>query len=85
MGSPPLTTRGLIERDFEQVADFVDRGIQIALQVQTKAGSNKMPDFRNTLAKTEDFPQIEKMKQDVVAFARQFPVVGFKAEGMKVR
>lgn len=30
MGSPALTSRGFVERDFEQVADFVDRAVRIA-------------------------------------------------------
>jgi glycine hydroxymethyltransferase len=34
LGTPALTTRGLIETDFDQVADFLDRGCQIASQVQ---------------------------------------------------
>lgn len=29
MGSPALTSRGFIEPDFEQVADFVDRGVKV--------------------------------------------------------
>jgi glycine/serine hydroxymethyltransferase len=30
MGSPALTSRGFVESDFDQVADFVDRAIKIA-------------------------------------------------------
>lgn len=30
MGSPALTSRGFVETDFDQVADFVDRAIKIA-------------------------------------------------------
>ena len=30
MGSPALTSRGFVERDFEQVAEFVDRAVNIA-------------------------------------------------------
>lgn len=29
MGSPALTSRGFVEADFDQVADFVDRAIKI--------------------------------------------------------
>jgi glycine/serine hydroxymethyltransferase len=29
MGSPALTSRGFIEKDFEQVAEFVHRAVQI--------------------------------------------------------
>lgn len=30
MGSPALTSRGFVERDFEKVAEFVDRAVNIA-------------------------------------------------------
>ncbi len=32
-GTPALTTRGLVESDFEKVADFIDRGIKIAIKL----------------------------------------------------
>ncbi len=34
LGTPALTTRGLVEADFEQVAEFLHRGCDIALQAQ---------------------------------------------------
>ena len=37
LGTPALTTRGLVETDFEQVAEFLHRACDIALRVQTIA------------------------------------------------
>jgi hypothetical protein len=37
-------------RDFEQIADIVHQGVQIASKVQAAAGSTKMVDFRAKLA-----------------------------------
>lgn len=34
LGTPALTTRGLVEADFDRVADFLDQGCQIASQAQ---------------------------------------------------
>jgi glycine hydroxymethyltransferase len=34
LGTPAMTTRGLDEADFDQVADFLDQGCQIATQAQ---------------------------------------------------
>lgn len=34
LGTPALTTRGLDENDFDQVADFLHRGSEIAIQAQ---------------------------------------------------
>jgi glycine hydroxymethyltransferase len=39
MGSPALTSRGFIEPDFKQVAEFVHRGIQIAKDLKAQAGA----------------------------------------------
>ena len=50
MGSPALTSRGFVEKDFEKVAALVDRGVQIALDLKKKTGP-KLKDFRDYLAK----------------------------------
>jgi len=90
MGSPPLTTRGLVESDFERVASFVDRGIQIALDVQNKAGTSKMPEWRALLANAKTAApsiasDLDSLREEVIAFARQFPPVGFVEEKMKYK
>ena len=36
IGTPALTTRGLVESDFEKVADFIHRGIQITIDCKNK-------------------------------------------------
>ena len=38
MGTPALTTRGFGAKDFEKVADLLDEGVRIAMQVNEKAG-----------------------------------------------
>jgi glycine hydroxymethyltransferase len=42
MGSPALTSRGFIESDFEQVAEFVHQGIQIAKDLKSKSGACRL-------------------------------------------
>ena len=34
LGSPALTSRGLLENDFDEVADFLDRAAKLSLKVQ---------------------------------------------------
>lgn len=36
LGAPALTTRGLVERDFEQVVNFLDRGVEITADIKSK-------------------------------------------------
>lgn len=81
MGTPALTSRGFVESDFEQVADFVDRGVKIAKQLKDESGP-KLKDFRAALEKGT--PQsIADLKADVEAFAKQFPTVGFEKATMR--
>ena len=37
-GVPALTSRDFQEKDFDQVIDFVDQGVQIAVEAQNKTG-----------------------------------------------
>merc|ERR1740139_611117 len=38
IGTPALTTRKMVESDFEQIADFLDRALKLALSIQEKSG-----------------------------------------------
>ena len=38
VGSPALTSRGMKENDFKQVAMFIDEGVQLGIEAKTKAG-----------------------------------------------
>lgn len=49
MGTPALTTRGFAEQDFEEVAEFFHRGVQIASQLKTdlaKDGKKTLKKFK---------------------------------------
>ena len=87
LGSPALTTRGMGEEDFRQVAGFVDRGIQMALDLQKETGV-KMVDWKKRLdeevAKGEG-GRVGQLKAEVTQFARKFPVVGFEEKEMKYK
>jgi glycine hydroxymethyltransferase len=75
MGTPALTTRGLIESDFVQVADFVDRAIQIAIEVKKATTPGKMKDFREYLA-TSPPPALLDLAKEVEEFSCKFPIPG---------
>lgn len=48
IGTPALTSRGFKESDFVQVADFLDRAVKLALDIQQKSGKN-IKDFSKAL------------------------------------
>ena len=80
LGTPAMTTRGLGEEDFEEVADLLSRAADLALEAQAAAGSKKLADFVRALE--GDFKaQVEELKGDVEAFAQRFPMPGPAAGG----
>jgi len=72
LGSPALTTRGFVEADFEVVADFIHRGIQIAQKINQGENTKKLKTFQTALE--QDIPEITKLKKEVEQFARKFPM-----------
>lgn len=82
IGTPALTTRGFKENDFEQVAEFLKRAFDICMEIQNESGK-KMVDFRAALDK--GVPALDKLAEDVMAFAKQFPMPGFDATTMTYR
>jgi glycine hydroxymethyltransferase len=81
IGTPALTTRGLKEAEFRQVADFLHRAVQIALKLQETSGK-LLKDFENALEKSAE---AKALKHDVQAFITQFPMPGFDVTTMKYR
>ena len=49
MGAPALTSRGMTETDFDQVAAFVDEAVQIAISIKEELGKHKMKDFKTAV------------------------------------
>ena len=75
VGSPAMTSRGLVEADFESIGGFLDRAAQIALTLQ--AGSGKgLKEFCAALVGCE---AVAALRAEVEAFAGRFPMPGFDA------
>mmetsp|Transcript_68395 Transcript_68395/g.142604 ORF Transcript_68395/g.142604 Transcript_68395/m.142604 type:complete len:487 (-) Transcript_68395:166-1626(-) len=77
MGTPALTSRGFTEADFEQVARFVDRAVDITHDIKAQVGP-KLKDFKGALeGGAGEFKELEALAEEVRTFARSFPTVGF--------
>lgn len=74
MGAPALTTRELKEKDFEVVGEFVHRGVEMAMELQTLCGSKKMKDYTPILDQNAD--KIQALRSEVAEFASSFPAIG---------
>jgi glycine hydroxymethyltransferase len=84
IGTPALTSRGFMEKDFENVADFIHRGVEIARQVNKSAQGKKLVDFNATLTQSGKLGfGIKELKDDVENFCKPFPAIGFDKESMK--
>ncbi|KAF5899282.1 serine hydroxymethyltransferase, cytosolic-like [Clarias magur] len=78
LGSPALTSRGLVEEDFCRVAQFLHTGIQLAVEIQTSIDPKcTFKEFKRTLSQDKDYQKkIKEIKDEVEAFAGQFPLPG---------
>ncbi|KAL6063291.1 glycine hydroxymethyltransferase shm1 [Balamuthia mandrillaris] len=72
LGTAAMTSRGLSEKDFEQVAEFLHRGVQAAIEIQSQSGK-LLKDF---LAALPVNPKLKALKEDVEAFASAFGMPG---------
>jgi len=81
IGTPALTTRGLVEKDFEQIAEFLDSILKISLKVQEKSGK-MLEDFAKEMEKNEE---AKELKKKVEEFSIKFDMPGFDIKTMKYK
>merc|ERR1711933_602341 len=65
IGAPAMTTRGCGVEGFKKIAEFLERALQITLQIQKEKGK-KLKDFEEGLKGCKD---IEALRADVQEFA----------------
>eukprot|EP00188_Purpureofilum_apyrenoidigerum_P003046 Plantae.Rhodophyta-Purpureofilum_apyrenoidigerum.ctg30909.p1 GENE.Plantae.Rhodophyta-Purpureofilum_apyrenoidigerum.ctg30909~~Plantae.Rhodophyta-Purpureofilum_apyrenoidigerum.ctg30909.p1 ORF type:complete len:464 (+),score=92.45 Plantae.Rhodophyta-Purpureofilum_apyrenoidigerum.ctg30909:185-1576(+) len=79
LGTPALTTRGMMEEDFQKVGEFLHRGIQIGLAIQEASGK-KLKDFEARLSGNTD---LDALRKEVEEFASTFAMPGFDVKSMR--
>merc|ERR1712179_827149 len=65
ISTPSMTTRGCTDAHWKQIAEFLDRVVQISLQIQREKGK-KLKDFELGL---QGCKAIDELKKEVEAFA----------------
>ncbi len=80
IGAPALTTRGLKEAEFRQVADFLHEAVKIALKIQETAKT--MKEFEAAVVASTE---VKALKTAVQTFITKFPMPGFDVETMKYK
>lgn len=75
-----MTSRGLKEKDFEQIADFLEQAVNITLSVQKEYGK-LLKDFNKGLV---DNKEIAALKEAVEKFAASYDMPGFDVNAIKM-
>eukprot|EP01097_Dermamoeba_algensis_P010107 TRINITY_DN732_c0_g2_i2.p1 TRINITY_DN732_c0_g2~~TRINITY_DN732_c0_g2_i2.p1 ORF type:complete len:264 (-),score=62.60 TRINITY_DN732_c0_g2_i2:95-886(-) len=73
IGTPALTTRGFVEKDFTQVAEFLHRGIQACASISKAHNLSKLKDFVQHINTTEN-AELKAIHTEVREFASTFPL-----------
>ncbi|KAF5095976.1 hypothetical protein DV451_004447 [Geotrichum candidum] len=77
LGTPAMTTRGFTSADFERVAGYINRAVEIASEIKqaalAKGEKTKLADFR---ALAEAHPALPDLKKEVTEWSLTFPVPG---------
>lgn len=80
-GTPAMTSRGLVEKDFVQIAEFLHQAVTICLDVQKERGK-LLKYFNEGLENSKD---IEDLRAEVEKFATSFEMPGFRVSDMKYK
>ena len=75
VGAPAMTTRGLVESDFEKIVEFVDRGIKITQSLKKGNPTHKLKDFKELVVSNPP-AELAALKAEVQEWAAKFPVPG---------
>jgi len=75
VGAPAMTSRGLMEKDFARVGEFIGEAADIAVEVQKQSGG-KLVDFKRSLKESPP-GKLLNLKKDVEEFACGFETIGF--------
>jgi len=73
LGTPSLTTRGMNEKDMIIVANFLDKIINLAINIQDKNNIKKLNDFIYFIKNdNETLIKLNKIKENVKFFCKDF-------------
>ncbi|CBZ24997.1 putative serine hydroxymethyltransferase [Leishmania mexicana MHOM/GT/2001/U1103] len=82
IGTLALTSRGMVEADMITVAEFLDRAIVLAKQIQAGMNTVKLSDFVEAL---QTHAGVAALRTDVEAFATTFAMPSFDVERIKYK
>lgn len=75
LGTPALTTRGLVESDIDQVVEFIHRGLELSKEIVAVSGP-KLVDFKAAVHGNFD-PKVKALRDEIENFSVKFPMPGY--------
>ncbi|KAL3083020.1 hypothetical protein niasHS_010822 [Heterodera schachtii] len=76
LGTPAMTSRGLVESDFERIAEFIHRAIEIYRKYEKVIGKTAK-EFKKFTQEDEKFKEeIGQLATEVTEFADKFEMPG---------
>ncbi|CAF1332916.1 unnamed protein product [Adineta ricciae] len=78
-GTPALTTRGLQENDIVRVAEFIDRAVKIAQEINQNDSNQLLKDFKANMKLDQHAKKLDELKEEIENFASQFPMPGYES------
>lgn len=76
LGTPALTTRGLVEKDIDSVVDYIDRGLKLCKEISSISGP-KLVDFKEVLHNNKEMnDKVKSLRAEVHDFSKNFPIPG---------
>ncbi|XP_076825276.1 serine hydroxymethyltransferase, mitochondrial-like [Clavelina lepadiformis] len=77
LGTPALTSRNFKEADFVKVVEYIDRGVEIAIDAKSK--TKKLADFKTFIKEDPaTTKRISDLREEVEVFSRSFPMPGYE-------
>eukprot|EP00474_Spongospora_subterranea_P010110 CRZ10568.1 hypothetical protein [Spongospora subterranea] len=81
IGTPALTSRGLVESDFETIGEFLNQAVKMCLKIQDRAGCKGIKEFKAGVQ--AESKAVDALRETVKAFARSFPMKGFNGDDLQ--
>jgi len=79
LGTPALTTRGLVEKDIQQVVRYIDAALKIAAEAIEITNNRDMACYIKTLKENPEIKEkIKELHECVINFSTSFPLPGHK-------
>ena len=78
IGTPALTSRNFKEKDFLAVADFIDQGFKLAVEINKSSKGPLLKDFKERMHDEDVKVKIAELKERVEQFASQYPMPGLE-------